>query len=60
MESDKIDSSNHIYDGIDPDSPDARPPERKHGSWQARQLVADYAELESMSEADRRRYAGGA
>jgi len=30
MESDKIDNSNHIYDGIDPDNPDARPPERRH------------------------------
>lgn len=56
----ETDNSNHAFDGCDEDSPEQRPPERKHGSWQARQLVADYAELESMSEADRRRYAGGA
>ena len=54
------DNSNHIYDGTDPDNPNARPPERQHVSWQARQLVADYAELAGMSEADKRRYAGGA
>ena len=60
MESDKIDSSNHIYDGIDPDSPDARPPERRQVSCRARQLVADYGELAGMSESDKRRYCGGA
>lgn len=55
------DNSNHIYDGIDPDNPEQRPPpERQHVSWKARQLVADYVEISKMSEADKRRYAGGA
>ncbi len=54
------DNKSHLFDGCDEDSPEQRPPERRHISWQARRLVADYAELAGMSEAERRRYCGGA
>lgn len=54
------DNKSHLFDGCDEDSPEQRPPERRQVSWQARQLVADYAELESMAESDKRRYCGGA
>jgi hypothetical protein len=48
-------------DGIDPDNPaNQKSAERRPVSWKARQLVADYAELGSMSEADLKRYCGGA
>lgn len=40
----------HALDGVD------RPPGHRHVSWQARQLVADFAELKSMSDEDKRRY----
>ena len=44
--------TDHRMDGSDPDNVAARPGAR----GQAELLVADYAELEGMSEADKRHY----
>lgn len=46
-------------DGVDPDdnANQRLASERRHVSWQARQLIQDKADLESMSEADKNRYA---
>ena len=43
-------------DGVDRDAPENR--EYHPVSWQARMLCDDYAELEQMSEADLKHYAG--
>lgn len=53
-----MEQNDHSMDGCDADSPEARPPEHRHVSWQARQMVRDHEELAAMSEADLRHYSG--
>ena len=55
-------NQDHSLDGVDEDNPENQQRRREYRpvSWQARRLVADYAELAGMSEAERRRYCGGA
>lgn len=53
MEQTETDSHSHLFDGTDPDRREYVPV-----SWQARRMVADYAELAAMSESDIKRYCG--
>ena len=49
--------ADHSFDGVDMDSEESkRLREHVPVSWQARQMVRDYAELQQMSQADVCRY----
>ena len=54
-----MNQADHSFDGIDMDSEESkRLREHRPVSWQARQMVQDYAELAQMSQADVHRYCG--
>ncbi len=52
-------NQDHSLDGVDEDNPENQQRRREYRpvSWQARRLCEDLRELESMSEADKNRYA---